>query len=54
LTGRVRGSDDYALDIVRQPVVYDDGVSLHLSGLGAHDVRHRGTFSRDLRITIPV
>jgi uncharacterized protein DUF4012 len=54
LTGLVRGGDYYALDIVRQPVVYDDSVSLHLTGLGAHDVRHRGVFSHDLRLTIPV
>jgi hypothetical protein len=53
LVGFVKGGDAYRFDLVRQPLVFDDSVSLHLSGFAGPDVRRSGVFSHDLRLTIP-
>ncbi|MEY2471864.1 MAG: hypothetical protein QOK28_1193 [Actinomycetota bacterium] len=54
LVGFVAGRSDYRLDLVRQPVIADDLLSLHLRGIGADDVRQSGPFSHDVHLKLPI
>ncbi|HVV36787.1 MAG TPA: DUF4012 domain-containing protein [Acidimicrobiales bacterium] len=53
LGGVIRDGDGYRLDIVRQPLVYDDAFSLHLSGVTPRDLRESGPLSHDIHLEIP-
>ena len=52
LGGHVRGGGAYRLDVVRQPLIYDDVFSLHLRGAGRRDIRQSGPISHDLHLVI--
>jgi hypothetical protein len=53
LSGRVRGGADYRFDVVRQPLVYDDTLTVHVRGL-RHELRWSGTISHDLHLLAAV
>ena len=54
LRGLVSGHDRYRLDVIRQPLVADDGLSLHVTGFGKRQLRQSGTFLRDLHLVAPL
>ncbi|HVT76369.1 MAG TPA: DUF4012 domain-containing protein [Acidimicrobiales bacterium] len=53
LGGVIRDGDRYRLDIVRQPLMYDDALSLHLGGVTRRGLRENGPLSHDIHLEIP-
>jgi hypothetical protein len=54
LRGVVAGGGPYRLDVIRQPLVYDDTLAVQLTGVGRKQLRQSGTFVRDLHLAAPL